>query len=238
MEHVQNIGDRMRILLHKKRMTQSELAQKIGVSQSAISQMISGKNQPSFELITAISRELDVNCNWLMMGEGPMYKSDSGGGAPKVVSVDADGRPNILLVPAKAQAGYALERLQTGYLSKLPAFHLPLPRLKQGEYRAFEVDGDSMEPTLVQNDVVVCSALDDPRWVRDRFLYVFVLESDVLVKRALKDRARPETLTLVSDNENFLPNECSISEIKEMWRVEARVTFDLPTPPAKPPRTA
>ncbi len=238
MEHIQSIGDRMRILLHKHRMTQSELAQKIGVSQSAISQMISGKNQPSSELLTSIAREFNLNCNWLMMGEGTMYKSDFGAGAPKVVTVGLDGRPNILLVPVKAQAGYALERLQADYLSELPAFHLPLPRLRQGEYRAFEVDGDSMEPTLVQNDVVVCSALEDSRWVRDRALYVFVLENDVLIKRALKDRSRPDTIILMSDNEFYPPYEYTLPEIKEVWRVEARVTFDLPAPPVKTPRTA
>lgn len=228
-ESASTIGERIRLLLFRHDMTQAGLAQKVGVSQSAISQMISGKNHPSSDLIAAISREFDVNINWLLLGEGAMYKSEMGGGL-KAVTVDSAGRPNIVLVPVKAQAGYALERLQPEYLSELPAFQLPLARLRQGEYRAFEIDGDSMEPTLMPGDVVVCSALEDPRWVRDRALYVFVLDDDVLVKRAFKNHSRPDRLTLVSDNEYYPPYEFAYAELREVWRVEARITFDLPTP--------
>jgi phage repressor protein C with HTH and peptisase S24 domain len=237
MDGGQSIGDRMRILMMRHGMKQAMLAGRLNVSQSAISQVLSGKNQPSAEMLTALSREFNVNCNWLMLGEGGMYKEESaGGGTPKVVTVNPDGRPNIVLVPVKAQAGYALERLSPEYLRELPAFNLPFTQLKRGEYRAFEIDGDSMEPTLVQNDVVVCSPVENPRHVRDRQLYVFVLEGDVLVKRVLKDRSRPEVLILQSDNDFYPPYEYGLEEIKEIWKVEARVTFDLPAPTPKNPR--
>lgn len=53
----------------EKKLTQQQLAEKLGVSDRAISNWESGKNMPDISLFPIISKELDVTVNDLMSGE-------------------------------------------------------------------------------------------------------------------------------------------------------------------------
>jgi phage repressor protein C with HTH and peptisase S24 domain len=146
------------------------------------------------------------------------------------ITVDQDNEPNIVLVPVKAQAGYAAGRVQAEFMQDLPTFTLPDPRFRNGTFRAFEVDGDSMEPTLYGNDIVVCRYIQDWRWLREMELYVIVMHEDVLVKRVRNRVREDQTLQLVSDNTFYPPMTIPVQEIQEVWQVHARLTLHLPAP--------
>ena len=53
----------------EKKLTQQQLAEKLGVSDRAISNWENGKNMPDISLFPIISKELDVTVNDLMSGE-------------------------------------------------------------------------------------------------------------------------------------------------------------------------
>ena len=53
----------------QKRLTQQQLAEKLGVSDRAISNWENGKNMPDISLLPVISKELEVTVNDLMSGE-------------------------------------------------------------------------------------------------------------------------------------------------------------------------
>ena len=53
----------------EKKLTQQQLAEKLGVSDRAISNWVNGKNMPDISLFPIISKELDVTVNDLMSGE-------------------------------------------------------------------------------------------------------------------------------------------------------------------------
>ena len=53
----------------EKKLTQQQLAEKLGVSDRAISNWDNGKNMPDISLFPIISKELDVTVNDLMSGE-------------------------------------------------------------------------------------------------------------------------------------------------------------------------
>src|SRR3546814_14975382 len=80
-----------------------------------------------------------INDRWKPVPKG-------NGSAVRVLSitVDANDRENIELVPVKASAGYLNGYADPEYISELPRFNLPM--FKQGSYRAFELKGDSMIP--------------------------------------------------------------------------------------------
>lgn len=57
----------------------SEFCRKIGVKQPVISNIISGRRtKPSFDLIFTIAIKASINLNWLVLGEGSMFR---GGGS-------------------------------------------------------------------------------------------------------------------------------------------------------------
>ena len=70
----------------------------------------------------------------------------------------AGGRPDIPFVPVKAAAGYLNGYADPEYIDELNTFTLPM--LSGGNYRAFEIMGDSMLPTP-SGSVIVGEKVDN-----------------------------------------------------------------------------
>lgn len=57
--------------------SENELAQRLGMSQSTLNSYTLGKRKPSYDLAESIlATFVDVSAEWLMRGEGTMYISD------------------------------------------------------------------------------------------------------------------------------------------------------------------
>lgn len=78
-EHLDGIGDRIREERLRCGLSQRELARRLGVSPSLISQLESGHSNPSVATLYAIVNELDLSLDHLV--RGPDYV-DAGNGAP------------------------------------------------------------------------------------------------------------------------------------------------------------
>jgi transcriptional regulator with XRE-family HTH domain len=220
---------RLKELLFRLNLNQQAFAEKLGVSQSAVSQVLRDKTKLSFDTLQKIADVYQVNLNWLVAGQGEMFPAAAAGGI-LAVTVDNTEQPNIVMVPVKAQAGYASQRLEATFLQELPAFHLPLERFRQGTYRGFEVAGDSMEPTLFQDDMLICSYVEQINWLRDMHLYVFVTPGDVLVKRPRNLLRTQGYVELLSDNTFYPPIQLAPEDISEVWQVHARLTTNFRKP--------
>lgn len=59
-------SERLKSLLKKKNMTQTELSEKTGISQGAISQYLMGAYEPKIENIKIISEKLNTNIGYLL----------------------------------------------------------------------------------------------------------------------------------------------------------------------------
>lgn len=223
---------RLKELLFRLQLNQQAFAERLGVSQSAVSQVLRDKTKLSFDTLQKIAEVYGVNLNWLVAGQGSMFPqaaaADTGG--ILAVTVDAQDEPNIVMVPVKAQAGYVAQRLEPTYLQQLPAFNLPLERFRQGTYRGFEVEGDSMEPTLFQGDLLICSYVEQVNYLRDMHLYVFVTAGDVLVKRPRNLLRSHGYLELLSDNSFYPPIQLVPDDLREVWQVYARLTLQFRAP--------
>lgn len=207
----------------------TELNKLTGVSKSMISEMKKGRSKvgPS-TIMKTISTFNQLNCNWLIYGDeqGKMLLSDSSissnTDAPAIVTVDQEGVKNAVLVNIKAAAGYLNAYGDPEFITSLPAYNLP--QLPKGDYRMFEVDGESMYPTLHHKDTVICQYAG-PSGIKDNQLYVVVTKQHgLLVKRVFKDVKKNGVLLLKSDNhfvkDKFRDIRVKVSEeILEMWRV-------------------
>ena len=53
-------------------MTAAQFAEKIGISPSSLSHILSGRNNPSLEVVMKIHKACDyISLDWLLYGEGP-----------------------------------------------------------------------------------------------------------------------------------------------------------------------
>ena len=70
--------DRIAQIMQKEEMTAGQFAEKIGISPSSLSHILSGRNNPSLEVVTKIHKACNyVNLFWLLYGDGDMERTTS-----------------------------------------------------------------------------------------------------------------------------------------------------------------
>ncbi len=76
-ETLKVIGERLRQIRLTRKMSQSELAEATDLSASFVSNIEQGKQAMSIKALIAIAQVLDVSTDWLLMGKGRPYISES-----------------------------------------------------------------------------------------------------------------------------------------------------------------
>ena len=69
--------DRILQIIQEEALTNAEFAEKIGISTSALSHILTERNKPSLEVVMRIHKAYpSINLNWLLYGEGEMKTSE------------------------------------------------------------------------------------------------------------------------------------------------------------------
>ena len=69
-----SIGERLRWLMEARGYKQVEIAQKVGVTQAAISNLVTDTSRkPSASTLLRLAAALDANPEWILTGEGDPY---------------------------------------------------------------------------------------------------------------------------------------------------------------------
>ena len=96
IEELDGIGDRLRAERTKAGISQRELARRLGLSASLISQLESGLSKPSVGTLYAIVTELDLSLDKLLRGDENAVRDDGESG-----SSGQDGRGGPLVHPER-----------------------------------------------------------------------------------------------------------------------------------------
>lgn len=206
--------------------TQAEFAQLLGISNTT-ADIERGRTKLSGKVVMELLRQFKINPLWLFGESEAQYLETSRTSViPKVVTVDSADKDNMVLVNAKAAAGYPQNIHDTSWYRQLPAFDLPIPEFRNASYRGFQVEGDSMLPNLHPGDWVLARAVEDLDDVSPNKIYVIVLQDAVLVKKI--DRSPNNSdLVLVSLNETYPPYTIKAEQIQELWQVSSKLTFGI-----------
>ncbi|WP_199851420.1 helix-turn-helix domain-containing protein [Parabacteroides pacaensis] len=69
--------ERILMIMEKEGLTSSRFAEAIGIQRSAMSHIISGRNNPSLDVVTKILERFPyIDSDWLLLGKGNMCKSN------------------------------------------------------------------------------------------------------------------------------------------------------------------
>ena len=149
---------------------------------------------------------------------------------PKVVVVnDADDESFIPLVEVKAQAGYLTGYFDENYIKDLPMYNVP--GLYGGTFRMFQVEGNSMYPTLLNKSYVIGQFVDNWEYMTDNRVYIVVTENDgVIVKRVLNRIKKYGTLYCKSDNRAYPPINVPLEDVREVWEAKMHLSFEFLDP--------
>lgn len=72
-----SVKDRLKILINKLGLKIVDFSRKTGIPYRTLQNYLSGQRSPSTENLQKITAQLGANINWLLTGEGEMFKSDS-----------------------------------------------------------------------------------------------------------------------------------------------------------------
>ena len=87
-----NMRDRILKIMEREGLTPSKFAESIGIQRSAMSHIISGRNNPSLDvLLKILERFTYVDSDWLLFGKGEMVREH-------VFTNMLENRPNVQVV--------------------------------------------------------------------------------------------------------------------------------------------
>jgi transcriptional regulator with XRE-family HTH domain len=210
-------GQNLKYLRKLRGWTQEEFAARLGIKRSLLGAYEEERAEPRLEVLETISDMFKLTLDELLRKE--LSESKSGNylskrRAQKLVAASND----IQLVPVKAAAGYLAGYADPEFLDELNTFTLPM--LAPGNYRAFEIVGDSMLPTP-SGSVIVGEKVDDMEEVKSNQTYIVVSRNEGIVyKRVVKNNKSRTKLTLISDNTAYQPYHVNTDDVLEVWKAQ------------------
>ena len=207
-------GKNLKYLRKLRGWTQEEFATKLQIKRSLLGAYEEERAEPRIEVLETVGEMFKLTLDELLLKD----LADTKGNylAKRRAQKLAAGTNEIQFVPVKAAAGYLAGYADPEFIDELNTFTLPM--LAPGQYRAFEIVGDSMLPTP-SGSIIVGEKIDDINDVKNNFTYIVVSRNEGIVyKRVMKNNRTKNKYTLVSDNPTYQPYQVNGEDILEVWK--------------------
>jgi len=210
----------MKYLRKLRGWTQEEFAQKLRIKRSLLGAYEEERAEPRIDV-------LEVVCNIFKLTLDDILRKDLSDNKSNYLAKRramklTNGRSDIPFVPVKAAAGYMAGYADPDFIDELNTFTLPM--LAGGNYRAFEIIGDSMMPTP-SGSVIVGEKVESIEDVKNNTACIVVSRTEGIVyKRIQKNNRSKNKITLVSDNPSFHPYNINAEDVMEMWQAQVVIS--------------
>jgi len=207
-------GKNLKYLRKLRGWTQEEFATKLQIKRSLLGAYEEERAEPRIDVLELVGELFKLTLDELLLKD----LADSKGNylAKRRAQKLSAGTNEIQFVPVKAAAGYLAGYADPEFIDELNTFTLPM--LAPGQYRAFEIVGDSMLPTP-SGSIIVGEKVEDINDVKNSFTYIVVSRNEGIVyKRVMKNNRTKNKYTLVSDNPTYQPYQVNGEDIIEVWK--------------------
>ena len=211
-------GQNLKYLRKLRGWTQEEFSNKLGIKRSLIGAYEEERADPRLEVLEIIADIFKLTLDELLLKDlsntGTTYLAKRR--QQKMMTAE---RNLIHFVPVKAAAGYLAGYADSEFIDELNTFTLPM--LAGGQYRAFEIIGDSMMPTP-SGSIIVGEKIDNnPEEIKSNQPYIVVSRNEGIVyKRIVKNNRQKNKFTLISDNPQYQPYQVNAEDIVELWHAQ------------------
>lgn len=189
---MESIGSKISKLLEGKGITQRDLAKMVGVTEVTISRYINGIREPKGSILNDIAIALNVSSDYLL---GRNVSSSK----PVGVKIPVLGR---------VQAGVPIEAVT----DIIDYEEITEELNRTGDFFALQVTGNSMEPRMLEGDVVIVRK--QPYIESGEVAIVLVNGCDATIKKVIK---QDNGLLLVASNaEAYQPTFYSTDDIESL----------------------
>jgi transcriptional regulator with XRE-family HTH domain len=210
-------GQNLKYLRKLRGWTQEEFAVKLGIKRSLIGAYEEERADPRLEVLEVVCDIFKLTLDELLLKDLSNTASTYLAKRRQQKMLTAE-RNVIHFVPVKAAAGYLAGYADSEFIDELNTFTLPM--LAGGNYRAFEIIGDSMLPTP-SGSIIVGEKVDFKEDVKSDQAYIVISRHEGIVyKRVVKNNKLKNKFTLVSDNPQYQPYQVNIEDVVELWQAQ------------------
>lgn len=210
-------GQNLKYLRKLRGWTQEEFAIKLNIKRSLIGAYEEERADPRIEVLEIVGDIFKLSLDELLLKDLSNTGSNYLAKRRQQKMMMAE-RNMIHFVPVKAAAGYLAGYADSEFIDELNTFTLPM--LAGGNYRAFEIIGDSMMPTP-SGSIIVGEKVDATEDVKNEQAYIVVSRNEGIVyKRIVKNNKAKNKLMLVSDNPQYQPYQVNTEDVVELWKAQ------------------
>lgn len=205
-----SVKERLQQFLKSEGISASEFARKMGLSPAYIASM--RKSMPE-EKVERLCREFpQINRDWLLYGEGEMYRTDLSERGIDPYRLDKHMVP---MIPTQAAAG-GFELYATGILrSECQPIYSPY----RGTECAIRVKGDSMEPEIQNGSILFLKRINDKAFVPWGSPLVLDTENGTVCKLLFPSQKGEDYFEARSYNPHYPPFQIPLESIYGIYRI-------------------
>lgn len=227
------IGKSLQDHFDKLGLTQIAIAKKLGVSKAYVNSLFTGKRPFGKKQAEIWESEFGISRSFLLTGEGPFLKSNSN--AHEIGSVIAIGGTDDIVtlvdyIPVAAHATF-IENLitpTTNQFEKFPVILHSDEREEADKYKIFEVDGDSMAPSIYDGAIVLAKEIPESRWHYAEGTVIISFAEYVVIKRIKTNRLLTDNLLILSsDNQKYGQMTVQLSDIRAIYKAKRIISSDI-----------
>lgn len=218
MTEQHTLSNRLRARAYQLGLTPANVAEMAGVNRSFVYDILRGRSaRPGIDRLTEVARVLKVDVEWLIHGKGDVE------GTPPFVENPDDAFVSIAHAAPRPTMGGGAVVIEDGNTPGR-AYHFRRSWIRDSlkanasQLRIMHLEGDSMEPTLLDGDVVLVDmdrcAPNPPG--------IFVLDDGMgLVAKRLEHipNSDPPAVRVISDNKHYPQYERTADEIHIVGRI-------------------
>jgi transcriptional regulator with XRE-family HTH domain len=231
----------IKLLRKRKKRTQDEVANALGMYRSTLSGYENEVSKPSVEVLVAFSTFFNVAIDTLIkvnlskLPESQIQQLERGfdvyfkGSNLRILAstIGEDNEENIELVPEKAKAGYTSGFADPEYIKVLPTFRLPFLS-KEKKYRSFQITGDSMLP-IPDGAYITAEYIQNWQMIKTGKPYIVLTLDDGIVFKIVENLIPDKgSLKLISLNPLYEAYEIPIDKVREVWSFVNFISGEMP----------
>ncbi len=212
------------IVKNDRQKSKTAFAEKLGTKGHIIDAYLKEARLITYEQVKKLCTIYKINESYMFQGIGaPFGKTRIPDPEEKLaMALGINFSPNILFTNVDA---FSSNTISVDLLEENQLFHIPGV---EGDLVAFNINGNSMSPTISSGDMVICQPLENDNEMTDDDIYAVVTNQSVWVKRVRRHRDRYNKWThlkLISDNhDEFDPFLLERTEVRRLLKVKKKLT--------------
>jgi phage repressor protein C with HTH and peptisase S24 domain len=206
--------------------------EKIGLSQDEINNIRIGKAKvPFIKIVNLKTSYPEINTDYITSNYGEILipvidysKITDRLPQGELKEKEYPEKLAVKLVTTKAQAGWTEGYYNDEYLEDMPTILIDSEEKHHGNYLAFEVAGDSMEPDYIEGDVVICREVQRHLWqyklhIKDWDFVIAHATNGIMLKEIIKHDVKNGVIYCHSLNPKYEDFKINLHEVRFLYNV-------------------